>query len=72
MSIFERSPAAPRALWGLTWANLVNEAALLAARKNKDGVGSADFDEAIDRVVGGLQKKNRVMNPQEKENCCLP
>jgi len=40
---------------------------LLAARKNKERVGSADFDEAIDRVVGGLQKKNRVMNPQEKE-----
>jgi len=52
---------------GADLANLVNEAALLAARKNKDRVGSADFDEAIDRVVGGLQKKNRVMNPQEKE-----
>jgi len=52
---------------GADLANLVNEAALLAARKNKDSVGSADFDEAIDRVVGGLQKKNRVMNAQEKE-----
>ncbi len=52
---------------GADLANLVNEAALLAARKNKEGVGSADFDEAVDRVVGGLQKKNRVMNPQEKE-----
>ena len=52
---------------GADLANLVNEAALLAARKNKEVVGSADFDEAIDRVVGGLQKKNRVMNPQEKE-----
>ena len=52
---------------GADLANLVNEAALLAARKNKDKVGSADFDEAIDRVVAGLQKKNRVMNPQEKE-----
>ena len=52
---------------GADLANLVNEAALLAARKNKEMVGSADFDEAIDRVVGGLQKKNRVMNPQEKE-----
>jgi len=52
---------------GADLANLVNEAALLAARKNKERVGSADFDEAIDRVVGGLQKKNRVMNPQEKE-----
>jgi cell division protease FtsH len=52
---------------GADLANLVNEAALLAARKNKETVGSADLDEAIDRVVGGLEKKNRVMNPQEKE-----
>jgi cell division protease FtsH len=52
---------------GADLANLVNEAALLAARKNKDMVESADFDEAIDRLVGGLQKKNRVMNAQEKE-----
>ncbi len=52
---------------GADLANLVNEAALLAARKNKEEVESTDFDEAIDRVVGGLQKKNRVMNPQEKE-----
>jgi cell division protease FtsH len=52
---------------GADLANIINEAALLAARKNKDKVGSTDFDEAIDRVVAGLQKKNRVMNPQEKE-----
>ena len=39
----------------------------MAARKNKEMVESADFDEAIDRVVGGLEKKNRVMNPKEKE-----
>jgi len=52
---------------GADLANLVNEAALLAARKNKEMVESADFDEAIDRVVGGLEKRNRVMNPQEKE-----
>jgi cell division protease FtsH len=52
---------------GADLANLVNEAALLAARKDKEMVDSADFDEAVDRVVGGLQKKNRVMNPQEKE-----
>ena len=67
MWISERSPAAPPGFVGADLANLVNEAALLAARKNKDLVESADFDEAIDRVVGGLQKKNRVMNPQEKE-----
>ncbi len=51
---------------GSDLANLVNEAALLAARKNKETVGSPEFDEAIDRVVGGLEKKNRVMNTQEK------
>jgi cell division protease FtsH len=51
---------------GSDLANLVNEAALLAARKNKEAVGSPEFDEAIDRVVGGLEKKNRVMNTQEK------
>src|SRR4030067_671298 len=60
-------PCRPPGFVGADLANLVNEAALLAARKNKEVVGPADFDEAIDRVVGGLQKKNRVMNPQEKE-----
>jgi cell division protease FtsH len=52
---------------GADLANLVNEAALLAARQNKETVGLADFDEAVDRVVGGLEKKNRAMNPREKE-----
>jgi len=52
---------------GADLANIINEAALLAARKDKETVGPADFDEAIDRVVAGLQKKNRVMNAQEKE-----
>lgn len=52
---------------GADLANLVNEAALLAARKDKEAVEPVDFDEAIDRVVAGLQKKNRVMNSQEKE-----
>jgi cell division protease FtsH len=52
---------------GSDLANLVNEAALLAARKNKETVGSAEFDEAIDRVIGGLEKRTRVMNPQERE-----
>jgi cell division protease FtsH len=45
----------------------MNEAALLAARKNKETVEAVDLDEAIDRIVGGLEKKNRVMNAQEKE-----
>jgi cell division protease FtsH len=52
---------------GADLANLINEAALLAARKDKEEVEPSDFDEAIDRVVAGLAKKNRVMNSQEKE-----
>ncbi|MCE5263144.1 MAG: ATP-dependent zinc metalloprotease FtsH [Deltaproteobacteria bacterium] len=52
---------------GADLANLVNEAALLAARNNKEAVGAAEFDAAVDRVVGGLEKKNRMMNPKEKE-----
>jgi cell division protease FtsH len=52
---------------GADLANLVNEAALLAARKNKEEVGPAEFDEAIDRVVGGLEKRKRVMSSKEKE-----
>jgi cell division protease FtsH len=52
---------------GSDLANIVNEAALLAARKNKAAVEMDDFEEAIDRVVAGLEKRNRVMNPREKE-----
>ncbi|MBI5897016.1 MAG: ATP-dependent metallopeptidase FtsH/Yme1/Tma family protein [Desulfobacterales bacterium] len=52
---------------GADLANIINEAALLAARNDKETVEPGDFDEAIDRVVAGLQKKNRVMNPREKE-----
>ena len=51
---------------GADLANIVNEAALLAARQGKDAVEPSDFDEAIERGVAGLQKKNRVMNPREK------
>jgi cell division protease FtsH len=51
---------------GADLANIVNEAALLAARKGREAVGMADFDEAVDRVIGGLEKKNRVINPREK------
>lgn len=53
-------------LAGADLANLVNEAALLAARRGKQAVDNADFDEAADRVVAGLEKKTRVMNPMEK------
>jgi len=52
---------------GADLANIVNEAALLAARKNKEGVEMPDFEEAIDRVVAGLEKRNRVMSRKEKE-----
>jgi cell division protease FtsH len=52
---------------GADLANVVNEAALLAARKNHDAVLRSDFEEAIERVVAGLEKKNRRMNEREKE-----
>ena len=52
---------------GADLANLVNEAALAAARANKNAVEMADFDEAIDRVVGGLERRSRLINPREKE-----
>jgi cell division protease FtsH len=52
---------------GADLANIVNEAALLAARKDKTQVEMGDLDEAIDRVVAGLEKKNRRMNEKEKE-----
>jgi cell division protease FtsH len=52
---------------GADLANLVNEAALLAARQNKKSVGMAEFQDAIDRIIGGLEKKNRVMNAKEKK-----
>jgi cell division protease FtsH len=51
---------------GADLANLVNEAALLAARKDKTAVEMADFDEAIDRLIAGLEKK-RVMSDKERE-----
>jgi cell division protease FtsH len=52
---------------GADLANIVNEAALLAARQNKESIGMAEFDEAIERVVAGLQKKSHVINPKEKK-----
>jgi cell division protease FtsH len=52
---------------GADLANVVNEAALLAARKDKDAVEMKDFEEAIDRVVAGLEKKNRILSDKEKE-----
>ncbi len=52
---------------GADLANVVNEAALLSARRDKEFVSMAEFEEAIDRVIGGLEKKKRVMNKKEKE-----
>ena len=52
---------------GADLANAINEAALLAARKDKDAVGMPDLEEAVDRIMGGLEKKNRVINPKEKK-----
>ncbi len=51
---------------GADLANLVNEAALHAAREEKEAVEMVDFEEAIDRVVAGLERKSRVINPKEK------
>src|SRR5690606_17036566 len=51
---------------GADLANLVNEAALLAARVDKKSVSMHEFNEAVERVTAGLEKKNRVMNEDEK------
>jgi cell division protease FtsH len=52
---------------GADIANVANEAALLAARKSKDFIEMADFEEAIERIIAGLEKKSRVLNKQERE-----
>lgn len=52
---------------GADIANVCNEAALIAARKNKTAVDMSDFQDAIDRVIGGLEKKNKIILPEEKE-----
>jgi cell division protease FtsH len=52
---------------GADIANVVNEAALLAARKNKQSIEMADFEEAIERSIAGLEKKSRVINKRERE-----
>lgn len=52
---------------GADLANLVNEAALLAARRNKQAVSMAEFEEAVERILAGLEKKNRLINPRERE-----
>lgn len=52
---------------GADIANVCNEAALIAARKNRKSVGKQDFLDAVDRIVGGLEKKNKIVTPEEKK-----
>ncbi|MDW7695184.1 ATP-dependent zinc metalloprotease FtsH [Flammeovirgaceae bacterium SG7u.111] len=52
---------------GAEIANVCNEAALIAARKDKSSVDMKDFEDAIDRVIGGLEKKNKIISPSEKK-----
>ena len=52
---------------GADIANVCNEAALIAARKNKKSVGKQDFLDAVDRIVGGLEKKNKIVTDEEKK-----
>ena len=51
---------------GADIANVCNEAALIAARKGKEAVDMQDFQDAVDRVIGGLEKKNKIISPDEK------
>ncbi|TDS14609.1 ATP-dependent zinc metalloprotease FtsH [Sphingobacterium paludis] len=52
---------------GAEIANVCNEAALIAARKNKTAIDMQDFQDAVDRVIGGLEKKNKIISPDEKK-----
>ncbi|MDA1267607.1 MAG: ATP-dependent zinc metalloprotease FtsH [Bacteroidetes bacterium] len=52
---------------GAEIANVCNEAALIAARRNKEAVDMQDFQDAIDRVIGGLEKKTKIISPEEKK-----
>jgi cell division protease FtsH len=52
---------------GADIANVCNEAALIAARRNKNHVQMEDFNSALDRVIGGLEKKNKIISPEEKK-----
>jgi cell division protease FtsH len=63
----EKVAAMTPGMVGADLANLVNEAALLAVRRKKKGVSLAEIEEAVERVVAGLEKKNRLINPEEKK-----
>jgi cell division protease FtsH len=52
---------------GADIANICNEAALIAARRNKTSIDMDDFNYAIDRIIGGLEKKNKIISPEEKQ-----
>lgn len=52
---------------GADIANVCNEAALVAARKSREAVGKQDFLDAVDRIIGGLEKKNKIIKPHEKK-----
>ncbi len=52
---------------GAEIANVCNEAAILAARENKDSIEMDDFERSIDRVIGGLEKKNKIISPEERK-----
>ena len=56
---------------GADIANVCNEAALIAARYNRDKVGKQDFLDAVDRIIGGLEKKTKVMTEQEKRSIAI-
>jgi cell division protease FtsH len=63
----EKLAAMTPGMTGADLANLVNEAALLAVRHERSAVGMAEFGEAVERIVAGLEKKNRLINPKERE-----
>ena len=63
----ERLAAQTPGFAGADIANVCNEAALIAARRNKEQVEMQDFQDAIDRVIGGLEKKNKIISPDEKK-----
>lgn len=66
LNIFKLAEQTP-GFAGADIANVCNEAALIAARKGKEMVEMSDFQDAIDRVIGGLEKKNKIISPEEKE-----